>query len=151
MPEGIAFIEVHDDPNNSTLAPFDTGTIKSPGSDIDSLELNSGIFATGCKLTGTTACENDSAAAIQAEGAPNATGMEETGTYTSLNGGSIRCRWLGGTASSPNDTVTVVEIGGTTGTNLEQYRIRLSEDSGECLPFSSFVAGDHQFSGSGLF
>lgn len=145
-------IELEDDPNNSTLSPCDTGTIKSPGADIDSAELNSGEYLTSCQLTGTTACASDSASASQAEGTPDATGKEETGTYTSLNGGLLRCRWSNGSVVTSSDNITVIEIGGTSGTNVEQYRIRLCDAlAGGCQRESAYASGEVSFSGSDLF
>ncbi|MBT9556062.1 MAG: hypothetical protein IV100_08545 [Myxococcales bacterium] len=151
VPEN-SVIEIEDHPNNSTLAPCDTGTIKSPGADIDSAELNSGEYLTSCQLTGTTACESDSASASQAEGTPDATGKEETGTYTSLNGGLLRCRWSNGSVVTSSDNITVIEIGGTSGTNVEQYRIRLCDAlAGGCQRNSAYASGEVSFSGSDLF
>lgn len=145
-------IELEDDPNNSTLSPCDTGSIKSPGADIDSAELNAGNFLASCVASNTTACENDSASASQAEGSPDATGKEETGTYTSLNGGLLRCTWSNGAAVTSSDNITVIEIGGTSGTNVEQYRIRLCDSlSGQCQRNSAYASGEVSFSGSDLF
>ncbi len=149
-------IELEDDPNNSTLDPCDTGSIKSPGADIDAAELTTsagaGTFLTNCSIANTTSCENDSASTSQAEGTPDASGSEETGTYTSLNGGRMRCDWTGGAAVSSGDEVEVIEIGGTSGTNVEQYRIRLcANQGGNCTRDSIYASGASRFPTADLF
>jgi hypothetical protein len=150
-------IEIADDANNPTLDPCDTGTLKSPGADIDAAELRKGgsgggVFLSGCVFSGAGSCENDSETASDAEGAPDGSGDEETDTYVALNGGMLRCSWDGGVNSEAGDIMNVVEIGGTGGTKVEQYQVRFCQDTaGNCTMESTFASGDANFAFNDLF
>jgi hypothetical protein len=145
-------IEFEDDPNNASLEDCDKDNVVSPGADIDAAELNAGNFLTSCQLTNGSACENDSAAAAQAEGPPDATGKEETGTYTSLNGGLLRCSWSNGAAVTSSDNITVIEISESSGEYIDQFRIRVCDAlSGDCQRNSPYASGDVSFPGADLF
>ncbi|MBT9556063.1 MAG: hypothetical protein IV100_08550 [Myxococcales bacterium] len=145
-------IELEDDPNNSTLSPCDTGPMKSPGADIDAAELNGGTFLSSCQLTMTSPCENDNASGSSAEGSPDATGAEETGTYTSLNGGLLRCRWSNGSVVTSSDNITVIAIRYPLDLGFEQYRIRLCDAlTSDCRRSSPYASGEVSFSGADLF
>ena len=149
--EEWAAIELEDDPNNPTLDPCDGGSLKSPGADIDAAELLDGsdIIAdlSNCTISGTTACENDSADPSNAEGAPNSDGTETTGQYIALNGGLMRCEWSGGEAARSGDVIDIYEVGGSSGTKVEQYHVRLCKNTGgNCTIYSNFASGDASFS-----
>ena len=136
------------------MSPCDAGALKSPGADIDSAQLDAGPYLAACVLTGTTACENSSANAANAEGPPDATGKEEEGTYTAMNGGMLRCSWGDGSGdigAGNTSTIHVIEIGSASGTNVEQFRIRLCSSLGQCGPFSSYTSGEVEFSANDLF
>ena len=146
--DGWAVVELEDDPNNPTLNPCDTGNLKSPGADIDGAELvdadESYVAAlANCALTNTGSCTNDSADASNAEGAPNASGAEETGTYASLNGGVLRCAWEGDVEATIGMTIIVFEVGGL---GIEQYSVRLCKNAGgDCNASSVFASGEAAF------
>jgi len=153
----FAVLEIADDPNNPTLAPCDKGELKSPGSDIDGAELRKGgtgggIYLTNCVLAGTSSCDNTADNASDAEGAPDASGSEETGTYVALNGGMLRCSWDGGAAAESGDVINVIEIGGSGGTAVEQYQVRLcAATAGNCTIDSTYVSGEAYFAVDDLF
>jgi len=140
-------VEFQDDASNATLDPCDKGTIKSPGADIDAAELediDSNVSnLAGCSLSATTSCENDSADAANAEGAPNSTGGEELGQYTSLNGGMMRCSFEGGVQAVKDDILTVYEVGKAGQGVEEKYSVRLCKDTaGNCTSDKGVGSGE---------
>lgn len=149
-------IELDDDDNNETLTDCDPGTIKSPGADIDGAELTkadgtSGIYMTSCTADGNT-CDNDNSAASNAEGAPDSPVKEVLDKYTSLNGGLLRCNWTGGAVAESGDTITVVEVGGTSSTTVEQYNLRLCASTGGlCTADKVYGSGSSSLDVSSLF
>ena len=150
LPEGFGAIEFKDDPTNETLDPCDKGTIKSPGADIDAAELNATHQLTACKLTGTSACENDNADPSNAQGGSDATG-EELGTYTSLNGGTLRCEWDEGTKTATGDKIVIWEVGKKDGGVTENYFLRLCKtNEGNCTADSAMGSGESTFEVGGV-
>lgn len=145
-------IEFEDDPNNASFEECDTGNIQSPGADIDAAELNGGTYLAGCQVANMTSCQSDSLSAANAEGAPDASGSEEIGTYTSLNGGLLRCIWDNDAAVTTSDSITVIEIAESSGAYIDQYRIRLCDAvTGQCNRNSPYASGEVSLSGSDLF
>jgi hypothetical protein len=147
-----AVLEMVDDTNNPTISPnCDTGSLKSPGADIDAAELidpDDSILAnlTGCNLTGVTECESTAENPADAEGTPNSDGTENTDQYVALNGGTLRCAWADGQLARSGDTVQVYEVGGSGGTKVEQYTIRLCKNTGgNCTKDAAFASGDSAF------
>ena len=158
--DSFPIIEISDDPNNSTLKDCDKGTLKSPGADIDAAELVEGedIIATlsSCTLNEPGDCESTASDAATAEGAPDGTGKEETGTYVALNGGRLRCEWSDGAQVTSGQVITVYEIGGSGGTKVEQYTIRMcradgEEDAGICSEDSTYASGKVEFETDSFF
>ena len=94
----------------------------------------------------TTSCESSSADPFYAEGAPDSDGTETTEQYVALNGGNLRCGWDGDKAARDGDVIQVYEVGGTGGTNVEQYHVRLCKNTGgNCTQHSTFASGDATF------
>lgn len=115
----------------------------------------------------TTSCENDHATLSAAEG--NVSLLEDgkptnyydpmsrsnnfepaetkSGDYVALNGGSIQCAWLDIASGKPTyatdtDTIWVYEVGGSSSTKTEQFKLSLcKEATGECLSEKGFGAG----------
>lgn len=152
--EEFPAIEIQDDKDNSTLTSCDEGTLKSPGADIDAAQVGAGGYLTSCTVKDTVGCESTASSVSDAEGAPDSGGKEASGEYLSLNGGTLRCNWSDGTILSPTsgETITVYEVGGTGGTNVEQYRVRVCKSTGgNCSSDSNYSSGEAQFPTSALF
>jgi hypothetical protein len=154
--ESFDVLEIEDDPENPTLSPCDKGNLKSPGADIDAAELVEAdeIVATltNCQLTNTSTCESTADDSTLAEGGPDGTGKEETGTYVALNGGLLRCEWSDGVKMTAGQVITVYEIGGTGSTIVEQYTVRMCKSlEGNCTQDSNYASGKVEFETDSFF
>jgi hypothetical protein len=154
--DSYAVLEIQDDPDNPTLDPCDKGTLKSPGADIDAAELVEGddVIATltNCELQNPGNCESTADDAATAEGGPDGTGNEETGTYVALNGGRLRCEWSDGIAVTSGQVITVYEIGGSGSTKVEQYTVRMCISlEGQCTKDSNYASGKVEFETDSFF
>ena len=146
-------IEFEDNENNPTLGENcdPGGGIESPGADIDaaSLEASDGTllgYLAGCSVLNPGSCENDNASAANAEGEPDLPNGEVLDTYTSLNGGLMRCGWEGGITAQSGDVVTVYEVGKATGTTVETYAVRLCMSvGGNCTFDKTELTGEASF------
>ena len=146
-------IEFEDNKDNPTLgADCDPGGgIESPGADIDaaSLEAADGTllaYLSGCSVLNPGSCENDNASAANAEGQPDLPDGEVLDTYTSLNGGLMRCAWEDGIGAQSGDLITVYEVGKATGTKVETYAVRLCLSiGGNCTFDKTELTGEASF------
>ncbi len=71
----------------------------------------------------------------------------DDGDYVALNGGSIQCSWIDLASGEPTyatagDTIWVYEVGGSSGTKVEQFSMRLClEAGGACVKETGFGSG----------
>ena len=73
------------------------------------------------------------------------------GTYTAINGGTLRCMWTDGSVVENGSTITVFEVGGSGGLNPEKYSIRSCHSAtDECTPNSDLATGDTSFVVDGI-
>ena len=146
-------IEFEDNKDNPTLgANCDPGGgVESPGADIDAASLSGPDgtllgYLSGCSTLNAGTCENDNASAANAEGEPDLPNGEVLDTYTSLNGGLLRCGWDDGASAQAGDSVTVYEVGKATGTTVETYSVRLCMSvGGNCTYDKTELTGEASF------
>lgn len=145
-------VQIEDDPANwTTSGDCDPGPLKSPGADIDAAALEGPggsvvAWLTACALVDQGSCHNDRADPGQAEGPPDSDGTEGQGAYTALNEGRLRCTF-GGEPIGSAGAITIYEVGAS----IEQYRVRLCNEAGECAEPSDFVFGDVTVPTASLF
>jgi len=148
-------IEIQDDPSNQTLSPTcDTGSLKSPGADIDAAQLGAGSYLASCEASGSVGCESTAGNVSDAQGSPNSDGGEASGQYYSLNGGKIRCNWSGGTIIKDTDdvSITVYEVGKAGSGVAENYTVRVCKSTGgNCSKDANYSTGESEFPVSALF
>jgi hypothetical protein len=151
--EAYPVIEFEDNKDNPTLgANCDPGGgVESPGADIDAAALSSSAgdllgYLAGCSTLNAGSCENDNSSAANAEGEPDLPNGEVLDTYTSLNGGLMRCGWEANEAARPGDSITVYEVGKATGTTVETYSVRLCMSvGGNCTFDKTELTGEASF------
>lgn len=153
--DDFPFVEIEDDPTNPTTESCDTGTLKSPGADIDAAQLGAGVYLASCTLRETLECESTADHAHDAEGAPNSVGGEAKGEYVSLNGGTLRCTWAYGTSVVESDerTITIYEVGKVASVG-DRYTLRVCRSDPTrcgCSDELPFIEGQSEMPISALF
>jgi len=151
--EAYPVIEFEDNEDNPTLgANCDPGSgVESPGADIDAAALMSSsgdllAYLAGCSTLNTGSCANDNSEAANAEGQPDLPGGEVLDTYTSLNGGLLRCGWEDNQAARPGDSITVYEVAESNGSTVETYSLRLCLNvGGNCTFDKAELTGEATF------